>query len=112
MKHSQSTPQLCPPKFDGLSKNVTQKQRKLQIATFNKPLMPCPSTWETETSAKLGKGEYHENYEYLDNALNKANFIKKENEKIMFSKARRHLHDLAEMKFGFVANMFKMFDFD
>jgi len=62
--------------------------------------MPCPSTWESETMAKLGKGEYHDNYEYLDNAKDKAEFIKKENEKIMFGKARRRLYDLANLKFG------------
>ena len=88
------------------------RNRKLQIATFNKPLMPCPSTWESETVGKLGKGEYHDNYEYLDNAANKATFIKEENEKIMFGKARRKLYELAQFKFGGIGNMFKMFDYD
>ncbi|GMI10533.1 hypothetical protein TrLO_g11172 [Triparma laevis f. longispina] len=82
------------------------------MATYKVGTIPHPKHWSTETKSKIGHGDYHDNYEYLDLAADKANFIKGENEKIMFNRARKRLRELALLKFGSVNNMFKMFDYD
>ena len=96
----------------GTVKLEQPRERRLQMCTFNRPMIPDTAKWESETQAKLGKGEYHDNYEYLDMAREKETFIKEENDKIMFDKAKRRLGELAHLKFGSVHNMFKMFDYD
>ena len=82
------------------------------MATYQPSILDNPNTWGTETRTKIGHGEYHDNYDYLDLAEEKETFIKTENQKIMFNRARKRLRELALLKFGSVNNMFKMFDYD
>ncbi|GMI08530.1 hypothetical protein TrRE_jg12012 [Triparma retinervis] len=96
----------------GTLKLIAPKERKHEMATYQPSKIPDPKKWKSETKEKLGKGEYHDNYEYLDLAKEKNDFIKHENDKIMFNKARKKLAQLASNKFGDIKNMFKMFDYD
>ena len=82
----------------GTVKLLQPTSRRNQMCTYSHPTVPSPNDWQSETQASLGKGSYHHNYAYLDEMRDKEEFIKGENEKIMFNKARRCLSDLAQKK--------------
>eukprot|EP00520_Triparma_pacifica_P015194 CAMPEP_0118645948 /NCGR_PEP_ID=MMETSP0785-20121206/7781_1 /TAXON_ID=91992 /ORGANISM="Bolidomonas pacifica, Strain CCMP 1866" /LENGTH=653 /DNA_ID=CAMNT_0006537881 /DNA_START=133 /DNA_END=2094 /DNA_ORIENTATION=- len=109
---SATRPKVERDQLTGTLKLIAPKERKHEMATYQPSKIPHPKFWNTETRDKLGKGEYHDNYEYLDLAKQKEEFIKHENDKIMFNKARKKLANLAQTKFGDIKNMFKMFDYD
>jgi len=75
-------PKLEKDQLTGTLKLIAPKDRKHEMATYQPSKIPHPKTWNTETKSKLGKGEYHDNYEYLDLAKEKAEFIKHENDKV------------------------------
>ena len=88
---SSPKPKLSVDPLTGTVKMHQPTHRARQMATYQAAKMPSCKIWASETQSKLGKGDYHDNYEYLDLAREKAAFIKHENDKIMFNKARKQV---------------------